>query len=212
MASKEWDYLPHAPWVDDMPIYQYYSDLQENTSCKEFKKVNDVFLGKLVFELQGRENDRMSEEAKQVVQIYGCYYIQFPRFTYIKVGGFPGEPLKLPRYCSDSVVLSEMCRQFVSVVESFQISKRSSSIFFPIEIGHYRCPSLKEAILSAKSLTHLCFKPFISRLDFDYTSFVRNNVKNAISLFHSPQLEDFWANFHNEFEVRKILWSQLTIK
>ena len=72
MASKDWAYLPHAPWVDDMPIYQYYRDLQENTLCKEFKKVNDVFLGKLVFELQGRENDRMSEEAMQVVKIYGC--------------------------------------------------------------------------------------------------------------------------------------------
>ena len=105
-----------------------------------------------------------------------------------------------------------MCRQFVSVVESFQISKRSSSIFFPIEIGHYRCPSLKEAILSAKSLTRLCFKPFIPRLDFDYTGFVRNNVKNAVSLVHSPQLKDFWANCLNEFEVRKRLWSCLTIK
>ena len=93
-----------------MPIYQYYRDLQEDTVRKEFKKINDVFLGKLVFELQGRENDRMSEEAMQVVKINGCYYIQFPRFTYIRVGGFFGEPLKLPRYFSDSIVLSEMCR------------------------------------------------------------------------------------------------------
>ena len=66
--------------------------------------------------------------------------------------------------------------------------------------------------MSAKSLTRLCFKPFTSRLDFDYTGFVRNNIKNAVSLIHSPQLEDFWANCLNEFEVRKRLWSRLTIK
>lgn len=66
-ASKDQDYLPHPPQVDDMPIYQYYSDLQENTLCKEFKQVNNVFLGKLVVELQGQENYRIPEEAMQLM-------------------------------------------------------------------------------------------------------------------------------------------------
>ncbi len=26
-TSKEWENLPHTPWVDNMPIYQYYSDI-----------------------------------------------------------------------------------------------------------------------------------------------------------------------------------------
>ena len=86
-----------------MPIYQYYSDLQEVALCKEFKRVNDVFLGKLVFELQGHENDRLFEEAMEAVQIYGCFYIQFPKFTYIRMGGYLGEPLKLPRYFLDPI-------------------------------------------------------------------------------------------------------------
>ena len=96
-----------------MPIYQYYSDLQEVALCKEFRRVDDVFLGKLVFELQGHENGRHSEEAMQAIQVYGYFYIQFPKFTYIKMGGYLGEPLKLPRYCLDPIVLSKMCRQFV---------------------------------------------------------------------------------------------------
>ena len=50
--SKEWESLLHTPWIDGISIYQYYNDLQETTLCKEFKMVNDVFLGKLVFELQ----------------------------------------------------------------------------------------------------------------------------------------------------------------
>ena len=190
---------PTYTWTDEMPIYQYYSDLQETVLCKEFRRVNDVFLGRLVFEVQGHENDRLSEEAMQVVQIYGYFYIQFLRFTYIRMGCFSGEPLKLPRYCLDSIVLSEICRQFVSVVESFQISKRSSSVFFPIEIGHYRSPSLKKTMLAKESLAHLCFKPFSSQEYFDYSSFVKNNVKNTMSLVHTPKLEDYWANRPNEF-------------
>ena len=93
-----------------MPIYQYYNDLQEFSLCKEFRRVNDVFLGRLVFKLQGHENDRLSKQAMQAIQVYGCFYIQFPRFTYIRMGGFSGEPLKLPRYYLDSIVLFEMCR------------------------------------------------------------------------------------------------------
>ena len=128
--------------------------------CKEFRRVNNVFLGKLVFELQGHENNRLSEEAMQAIQVYGCFYIQFPKFTYIRMGGYSGEPLKLPRYFLDPIVLSKMCRQFVLVVESFEVSKRASSIYFPIEIGHYRCPNQKQAMLTREALSRLCFKPF----------------------------------------------------
>ena len=62
-ASKEWEGLPHSPWTAKMPIYQYYKDLQEAELCKEFMRGNDIFLGRLVFEIQGHENHRLSEEA-----------------------------------------------------------------------------------------------------------------------------------------------------
>ena len=62
-TSKEWEGLPHSPWTDEMPIYQYYKDIKEAILCKEFRKVNNVFLQRLVFELQGHENHRLSEEA-----------------------------------------------------------------------------------------------------------------------------------------------------
>ena len=120
-----------------MLIHQYYHDLKEIEPCKEFRRVNDVLLGKLVFELQGHENNRLSDEAIQVIQVYGYFYIRFPKFTYLRIGGFTSQPLKLPRYCLDSIVLLEMCKQFVLVIESFENTKRSSSVFFPIEIDHY---------------------------------------------------------------------------
>lgn len=61
--SKEWEGLPHMPWTDEMTIFQYYKDLQANVPCKEFRRVNDVFLGRLVFELQRHENSRLSQES-----------------------------------------------------------------------------------------------------------------------------------------------------
>ena len=120
----------------------------------------------------------------QAIQVYGCFYIQFSKFTYIRMGGYSGEPLKLPRYCLDPVVLSEMCSQFVSVVEFFEVSKRACSVFFPIEIGHYRCPNLKQAMLTREALSRLCFKPFSPRENFDYMGFIRSNFKNATSFIH----------------------------
>ena len=107
VESKEWEGLPHFPWMDEIPIYQYNNDLQEVELFKEFRRVNDVFLGKLVIELQGHDNNRISMEA---IQVYVYFYIQFPKFTYLRMGGFSSEPLKLPCYCLDFIVLFEMCR------------------------------------------------------------------------------------------------------
>ena len=57
----------------------------------------------------------------QAIQVYGCFYIQFPKFTHIKMGGYLDETLKLPHYFLDPIILSKMCRQIVSVVESFEV-------------------------------------------------------------------------------------------
>lgn len=95
-ASKEWDKLPHMPWTEEMTIYQYYNDLHATKSCKELRSVNDVFLGRLVFELQGHKNHKLSGESMQAIKIYGCFYIQFPKFTYLRIGDFSGEPFKFP--------------------------------------------------------------------------------------------------------------------
>lgn len=79
--------------------------------CKEFRRVNDVFLGRLVFELRGHENRRLSKESMQAIKLYGGFYIQFPKFTYLRVGGFSSEPLRLPHYCLDNIILFEICKK-----------------------------------------------------------------------------------------------------
>ncbi|XP_057824589.1 uncharacterized protein LOC131036662 [Cryptomeria japonica] len=58
----------------------------------------DGTIGRLVHELQGNINGRLSTKAMEFVGIYGSFFIQFSQFTYIRVGGFQGEPFRLPAY------------------------------------------------------------------------------------------------------------------
>ena len=76
--SKECEGIPHEPWIEDMKTYQYSKHLQAKKPSQEFRRINDVFLGRLVFKLKGKEKCRLLEEATQVIDTYGYYYIQFP--------------------------------------------------------------------------------------------------------------------------------------
>ena len=67
-------------------------------------------------------------------------------------------------------------------------------------------------MLKKEALTRLCFKLFFLQENFDYLGFVKSNFKNVDSFIHVPHLEDYWANCPDEFEVRKRLWSRLTVR
>lgn len=95
-CTQDWNGLYHEPWVDGIKVYEYYPQLQEQSYAKNFMRWNDIFTGRLVYKLQGNTNKRLTTEAMKFIGIYGSYFIQFPLFTYIRVGGFQGEPLRLP--------------------------------------------------------------------------------------------------------------------
>lgn len=64
-----------------------------------------------MFELRGSIHKRLSDKAMQLISTYGNFFIQFPRFTYLRVGGFEEEPYRLPRYAFDRQISMEICRQ-----------------------------------------------------------------------------------------------------
>lgn len=39
---------------------------------------NEIFTGRLVYELQGNTNKRLSTKAKEFIGTYGSFFIQFP--------------------------------------------------------------------------------------------------------------------------------------
>lgn len=92
-------------------MYEYYPHLQEKKYVENFMRWNDIFAGRLVHEFQGNINKRLTTEVMEFITIYGSYFIQFPQFTYIRVGSFEGEPFRLSQFVLDSYVLIEVCRQ-----------------------------------------------------------------------------------------------------
>lgn len=77
--------------------------------CNDWTKLNGLNFDPSL------ERRRVSDEAYMVVSKVGCIFLQFPTFTYLRVGCYTGCPYMLPRYPSDKWVLMEMCRQLISV-------------------------------------------------------------------------------------------------
>jgi len=177
---------------------------------QNYKRVNDVFTGRMVYELAGNLNKRMSNEAMQLVSIYGSFFIQFSKFTYIRVGVFDGELVKLPRYVFDHFVLIEVCRQLAHVDKKFS-TKKGSCISFPIELGHYSCQSKSDALNLKVNLKKFNFQFFTARSQFDNKGFVRDNLDFGTGLSHTPKLEDYWEDCSDEFEVRRRLWCRFSL-
>lgn len=70
---------------------------------------------RVTHELQRDVSLRLTLEAMHLINTYGSHFIQFQRFSYIRVGGFDGYPLKLPRYAKDRFVLIDIYRQLDEV-------------------------------------------------------------------------------------------------
>jgi hypothetical protein len=88
-----------------------------------------------VFELQGKENVRLKEEATQLIDIYNSFFTQFPKFTYLRIRGYEGKPLRLPHHCLDHFVLIEICRQLAEVEKNCK-TRKGFGYTFPIELEH----------------------------------------------------------------------------
>ena len=109
--------LPHEVWNEEITVYQYFPLLQKDKVLENFREVHDVLIENMHLSLKKAPMSRLSSEAQKLVQQYGSYFIQFPKFTYLRVGGFEDEPMKLPQYALDYFVLAKVCRQFFSIIK-----------------------------------------------------------------------------------------------
>ncbi|KAH9296589.1 hypothetical protein KI387_040177, partial [Taxus chinensis] len=51
---------------------------------------------------------RVSDEAWAEVSKWGCVFLQFKKFTYLRVVMYSGDPFYLPRYPGDKLILMEL--------------------------------------------------------------------------------------------------------
>lgn len=136
------------------------------------------------------------------------WFIQFPTFTYLRVYGYSGAPLMLPRYPSDEVIFMEFLRQ-AHGVHTVLRNRKKPSLHFPLGLGIYTCRTAADARTIGEELDKFGLKSYSERRSFDphgvYTGRLEKNYN------HIPALEDFWANCADEFEVRRRSYSRLTL-
>lgn len=108
------------------------------------------------------------------------------------------------------MVLIKVCKQLVEVKKCCK-ARKGLGYNFPIKLGHYKCRKIQDALklkIEINSLNLLTYSP---RPNFDSREFSMKYSKIASSDTHIPHLEDFWENRQTNFEVRKKLWSRLTL-
>jgi len=85
------------------------------------------------------------EEETQFITSYGSIFIQFPKFRYLRVGDYKGEPLKLPKYFLDRYVLIEVCRQ---VAKEVKITRQGDVLAILSQLNSDTTVARKSRILS----------------------------------------------------------------
>ncbi len=142
--------------------------------------------------------------------MYGSVFIQFPKFTYIRlVAAYDGYPLMLPKFVDDKLFLIEMCRHIIQI-NKLSKNRRIDKIPFPISIGHYSYDTTSDARNIERSITTINLHPYIMCFPYDSKGYVVNELKLTPSFDHFLSLEDFWEDCENDFEVKKRDWMQLT--
>lgn len=89
-------------------------------------------------------------------------FIQFPNFTYIKIGGFEEEPMKLPRHTLDYFVLDKIYRKLGVVVKRFLFEDKWDNVFLD-KIGKISCKNMENSINIGCDLCTFDFKFYKER-------------------------------------------------
>lgn len=125
-----------------------------------------------------------------MISIYGSFFIQFPRFTYLWVGGFEGEPFKIPRYTFASLILIEVSRQLAHVDKRLG-AKHEFGVAFLIELGHYNYKFVSNAWNLELEFKKMNLQPYVARQKFDSKGYAMENLNIYEHFCHEPQLEDY---------------------
>lgn len=122
------------------PIYDCYPQLQYRNQKRDYKWGNDAFIMKIVQTLSKDYHKRMSLSVKAFIKNFEYWFIQFPKFTYIRAKGFSRFLYCFPRYPSDRIILLELNRKLQTTHSLLQY-KHCARVPYPIAFGQgvYLC-------------------------------------------------------------------------
>lgn len=194
-----------------VPVWEYYDQLPLRSSRSHFRRVRDAFFGHYLCQFdKNLKNKRVSDEAWEKVKEYGCLFLQFPTFTYMRVGCYGRQPYMLPWYPTYKIILMELGRQ-IMVVHTHQSVKHKVGMGIssnnPLKIGQYSLMTSIKARAMETELQEIRLKRFKPRVDFDYRG-MKEKIKKTF--IHVHRIEDIWADLRTEKEIRKMDYCRLT--
>ncbi|KAH9311973.1 hypothetical protein KI387_027008, partial [Taxus chinensis] len=143
-VSQEWFSFTYMEENKDEPIYTYFPLFTLEASNHNFRRVNDAFTMYIVRLLEGNTARIFSDEAMTLIDKYGAFFIQFIRFSYIRLVGYENTPLKLPIFCNDKMALVEVYIQLDKLHRTYR-DKKIIGLHFPISLGNYTCKTALDA-------------------------------------------------------------------
>lgn len=108
------------------------------------------------------------------------------------------------------MILIEVLKQ-LETYQGFQRTKQKAAVTFLFFIGNMQesCPSTQATEGARLEMQRYPFTSYKSRIDFDPHHNI--GVINGWKYEHKEDLEDYWANAVDEYEVKKRLWSRLPL-
>lgn len=201
---------PQVPPNSSMPIYKCYPQFTRQVGMGEYCLVNDAFLMEAMRKLDGNPKMCFSPESKLLVLKFGSFYIQFDRFSYLRIGGYEKVPLKLPKYPEDLLVFLEVCRQ-MAIVNIKYMNMGKQGYAFPL-VTPFSCKNNQMANGVENILKEYNLQYLFVRTNFDSKGFVKRNLYASGSYQHQPSIEDFWEDCTDENEVLRRDHMRLTLE
>lgn len=75
---------------------------------------------------------------------------------------------------------------------------------FLVSSGPFICESMLDALNIEKQMSRYNLHNYDDHFPFDIKDYIKNNLKLGQGFFHLPTVEDYWVDFFDEFEVRRI--------
>lgn len=105
----------------------------------------------------------------------------------------------------------EICRQLAYIDMKYR-AKHHSGVSFPIELTYFICNSVFDALNLELEFKKLNFQLYGAQVNFDAKGFVVAHLTLRKDFTHALNMEDFWADYCDEFEVGKRAHQRFTLQ
>lgn len=143
----------YPKWWYHNKIYHYYerNDLWE---YEIYKDIKGEFVVKRIF-----------DAVVQAISVHADFYLHYDDHTYIRVYGFEEQPLLIPKYASNRLILMEFARQLLFLKE--RVWRKDATINLPISISNYVLQTWVEASNMKKELQQYVFYKEVAARNYD---------------------------------------------